>query len=323
MFPLMFRWSAVCILRNLFNKNIKSGYGRTFREGAFKIERESSRLGFFSQDQNACLLGNFNRFLQLAPECEAAGFVMRVVRSLAFWWKHFGDLQVKNAEAAHKFRMGSTLKTAQVAQSSPTNVLKSLQERDQVLPCAIFTQSPMISGTDHEQDIELDLDYLEYERHVRAQMEFSAKGYKSVNCKLQQPAWRRSLCMFWQRSKLRSNGMRVFGIDQSCITTTPPPPDHVVDSLRIVVDKLQRPAGNSNFPGKIRVPSNSSPLYNTTDFSARPTKNHPSSRRCPAFSEQIFGGKPSDRNVINGSPYVPLRRMQQQQQMASSPLYIV
>jgi hypothetical protein len=44
--------------------------------------------------------------------------------------------------------------------------------------------------------------------------------------------------------------MRVFGIDQSCITTTPPPPDHVVDSLRIVVDKLQRPAGNSNFPGK-------------------------------------------------------------------------
>ncbi|KAH8937935.1 hypothetical protein BDL97_16G056300 [Sphagnum fallax] len=152
-------------------------------------------------------------------------------------------VQVKNTEAAHKFRMGSTLKTAQVTQSSSTNVLKSLQESDQMLPCAIFTQSSMTSGTDHEQDIELDLDYLEYEQHVRAQMEFSAKGYKSVNCKLQQPAWRRSLCMFWQRSKLRSNGMRVFGIDQSCITTTPPPPDHVVDSLRIVVDKLQRPTG--------------------------------------------------------------------------------
>jgi hypothetical protein len=233
-----------------------------------------------------------------------------------------GDLQVKNTEAAHKFRMGSTPKTAQVTLSASTNVLKSLQESDQMLPCAIFTQSSMTSGTDHEQDIELDLDYLEYERHVRAQMEFSAKGNKSVSCKLQQPAWRRSLCMFWQRSKLRSHGMRVFGIDQSCVTTTQPPPDDVVDSLRIVVDKLQRPTGNSNFPGKIRVPSNSSPLYNTTDFSALPTKNHPSSRRCPAFSEQIFGGKPSDRNDMTGSPYVPLRRMQQQQ-MASSPLYIV
>jgi hypothetical protein len=30
------------------------------------------------------LLGNFNQFLQLAPECEAAGFFKRVGRSLAF-----------------------------------------------------------------------------------------------------------------------------------------------------------------------------------------------------------------------------------------------